>query len=248
VDFPQLSAIKGPLPIAALDEAGLKELQTALAVLGYPVGAIDGMLGVRTRTAWAEFKSDVHRGNPDLIGPDSFQVLKAKTQTTSGYDFSTKTGTLNAIRAECIKQGIGLDAQVAYVFATVQWETNSTFAPVREAYWLSEEWRKENLAYYPWYGRGYVQLTWKSNYSFYGQLLGIDLVTAPDEALQANIALFVLVHGFKTGSFTGRAITDYIDSHQADFVDARRCINGTDRAYEIASLAEGYLRGSITVE
>ena len=64
--------------------------------------------------------------------------------------------------------------------------------------------------------------------------------------MQPNNALFVLVHGFKTGVFTGRSITDYIDASHTDFINARRCINGTDRAYEIASLAEAYLRGSIT--
>jgi hypothetical protein len=42
--------------------------------------------------------------------------------------------------------------QVAYQLATVHWETNRTFEPVREAYWLSEEWRKRNLRYYPFYG------------------------------------------------------------------------------------------------
>ena len=48
------------------------------------------------------------------------------------------------------------------------------------------------------------------------------------------VALFALVHGFKTGTFTGRKITDYINRSETDFVNARRCINGTDKATEIA--------------
>ena len=48
------------------------------------------------------------------------------------------------------------------VLATVEWETNKTFQPVREAYWLNEDWRRAHLKYYPYYGRGFVQLTWKS--------------------------------------------------------------------------------------
>ena len=34
--------------------------------------------------------------------------------------------------------------QQAYALATARHETNATFAPVREAYWLSEEWRRVN--------------------------------------------------------------------------------------------------------
>jgi predicted chitinase len=128
------------------------------------------------------------------------------------------------------------------VLATVEWETAQTFKPVREAFWLNEEWRRQNLRYYPYYGRGYVQLTWRNNYAKYSQILGVDLVEKPDLAMDNNIALFVLVHGFKTGTFTGRKITEFINTHQADFVNARRCINGRDRAHDIAQLAEKYLK------
>ena len=55
------------------------------------------------------------------------------------------------------------------------------------------------------------------------------------------VALFVLVHGFKTGTFTGRKITDFINQNMTNFIDARRCINGTDKASEIAALAEKFL-------
>ena len=51
-------------------------MQIGLAILGYPVGALDGMLGTRTQTAWSEFKTDVHQGDPDMLGPDSVRVLE----------------------------------------------------------------------------------------------------------------------------------------------------------------------------
>jgi predicted chitinase len=158
------------------------------------------------------------------------------------YDFSTKDGTIAAIKQECKAQGSALKTQIAYVLATVEWETARTFKPVREAFWTSEDWRRDNLRYYPYYGRGYVQLTWKNNYQKYSSILGIDLVNNPDMAMEPNIALFILVHGFKTGTFTGRKITDYIDSHKTDFLNARRCINGLDKAHEIKKLAEKYLQ------
>jgi len=163
------------------------------------------------------------------------------TPVQTSYDFSTKEGTIAAIRAECQKQGLGLPEQIAYVLATVEWETGGTFQPVREAYWKSEEWRRQNLRYYPYYGRGYVQLTWEANYRKYAKIMGLDLVGNPDLALQPEVALFILVHGFKTGAFTGKKLEDYINVNEADFIQARQCINGLDHAKEIAALAKKYL-------
>jgi predicted chitinase len=233
------------MPISQLTEEQLKELQTALSLLGYPTGEIDGLLGPMTRNAWAEFKTDVFQGNPDLIGVESVGKLQEQLNEIGegrAHDFSSKPGTIEAIKHECKAQGIGLNTQIAYVLATVEWETAQTFKPVREAFWLSEDWRRQNLRYYPYYGRGYVQLTWHTNYTKYAQMLGVDLVNNPDLAMESNIALFVLVHGFKTGTFTGRKITNFINVHQADFVNARRCINARDHAHDIAQLAEKYLR------
>ena len=156
---------------------------------------------------------------------------------SEGRDYTTRSGTVAAIEAECIRQGLTLKTQIAYVLATAEWETANTLKPVREAYWMPEIWRKKRFRYYPYYGRGYVQLTWKFNYDRYSKILGIDLVTHPDRALEPAIACFVLVHGFKHGVFTGKAITDFIRQGKTDFVGARRCINGTDKAGKIAAIA-----------
>ncbi|MDX9745782.1 MAG: glycoside hydrolase family 19 protein [Syntrophales bacterium] len=240
----ELLAITRKTDINKLTEEQIKELQTALNQLGYPAGDIDGLVGPKTRSAWSEFKADVYEEDPVLINPDFIAALQKRVEDageTQGNDFSTREGTIDAIMRECRKQNIGSNAQIAYVLATVEWETNHTFKPVREAYWKSEEWRKNNFRYYPYYGRGYVQLTWEDNYKKYSQILGVDLVNNPDRAMDADIALFVLVHGFKTGTFTGRKITDYINKNKTDFVKARRCINGTDHAHDIARLAEDFL-------
>ncbi len=240
----QLITITEAQPVYTITEEQLKELQVALSHLGYPIGEIDGLIGPKTRNAWAEFKTDIFQGNPDLIGPGSIKALKEKLDEIGEggiHDFSTKEGTIEAIKRECKAQGIGLNAQVAYVLATTEWETAQTFKPVREAFWFSEDWRRQNLRYFPYYGRGYVQLTWYNNYSKYSQILEIDLINNPDQAMDNNVALFVLVHGFKTGTFTGRKIADYVNSNLTDFVRARRCINGTDHAHDIARLAERYV-------
>ncbi len=237
----QLRTLAGPMPLNQLTKDQLKELQTALSFLGYPIGVIDGLIGPRTRTAWAEFKTDAFEGNPDMIGQLAVDALENKVDRSGAApDFLTKRGTMAAIVEECQRQDITLQTQIAYVLATVEWETAKTFAPVREAFWKSEDWRRRNLSYAPYYGRGYVQLTWKANYAKYSQILGIDLGGNPDRALDPNTALFVLVHGFKTGAFTGRKITDFINAFRTDYIDARRCINGTDHDNDIAHLAQKY--------
>ncbi|ALR29777.1 hypothetical protein ATE47_04230 [Chryseobacterium sp. IHB B 17019] len=127
--------------------------------------------------------------------------------------------------------------QWAYVFATVLHETGATFLPLREAPRLSEEWRKRNFRYFPYYGRGYVQITWERNYSLYSKKIGVDLVGNPDLAMKPEYAWFILIDGFKNGVFTGKKISDYINEKKKDYRNARRCINGTDRMDLIAKYA-----------
>ena len=240
-----LSKIQRDTSLHRLTREQMRELQKAMHRLGYPVGTVDGLLGAKTRTAWAEFEKDVFGGNKLLVGPVSVDILQKKLDKIGAgriHNFSNKEGVIEAIKWECSVQDIGLKTQIAYVIATVEWETARTFKPVREAFWLSEEWRKENLRYFPYYGRGYVQLTWENNYKKYSEILGIDMVTKPDLAMEENVALFVLIHGFKTGAFTGRKITDYINESKTEFIDARRCINGTDHDEDIAKIAEKYLK------
>lgn len=131
----------------------------------------------------------------------------------------------------------------AYALATAWHETNETMQPVKEAYWLSEQWRKANLRYYPWYGRGYVQLTWEKNYRDASQALGLGqaLISDPDLALDPEVAARVLVWGMEAGAFTRKALKDYLPlSGKAGvgaFTEARRIINGTDKAEKIAKEA-----------
>ena len=127
--------------------------------------------------------------------------------------------------------------QWAYVFATTFHETNATFLPIKEAYWLSEDWRKKNLRYYPYYGRGFVQITWKENYAKFSKQLNEDFVKNPDLVMLPKYAFQILIDGFINGYFTGKKITDFIDCSVKDYKGARRCINGTDKAQLIASYA-----------
>ena len=156
-----------------------------------------------------------------------------------------------AIKAECRKRGIGLPPQIAYVLATVDWETDHTFEPIPEkgpdSYFDRYEGREDLGNVQPgdglrFKGRGFVQITGRNNYQNYGRILGIDLVNHPDLALEPQTALFILVHGFRTGAFTGKKITDYINEEETDFYNARQCINAWDRANEITAIAEKFLK------
>lgn len=145
------------------------------------------------------------------------------------------------IISTCEAYGL-LRNQAAYVLATADHETNHTFMPVREGFWLknAETWRKRNLRYYPWYGRGFVQLTWETNYLKAGKKIGVNLIKDPDAAMQPDHAAKILVLGMLEGWFTGKKLSDYITLKSSEFVSARRIINGTDKADAIAALAMKY--------
>lgn len=137
-------------------------------------------------------------------------------------------------------------AWAAYGLATAWWETNKTMQPVEEAYWLSDAWRKRNLRYYPWHGRGYVQLTWKANYEKASEELGLGeaMLADPKLAMRADIAARILVKGMEQGWFTAKKLSDFLPidgeaGHEA-FKQARRIINGTDKWIPIAKLATAF--------
>lgn len=87
------------------------------------------------------------------------------------------------------KWGFDSPRNLVGLLGTFAKETASTMLPVREAYWLSEAWRKANLTrYYPYYGRGFIQTTWLSNYERVSAITGVDVVSDPDKLLETRIA------------------------------------------------------------
>lgn len=133
--------------------------------------------------------------------------------------------------------------QLAYVLATAYWETARTMRPVRE-YGGEKYLRAKD--YYPYVGMGYVQLTWRRNYEKASMELGVDFVSNPRLLLEPKHAAKILVIGMVEGWFTGRKLSDYITLDRSDFIGARKIVNGTDKAAQIAKLAKTYdalLRG-----
>lgn len=89
-------------------------------------------------------------------------------------------------------------------------------------------------------GRGYVQCTGRRNYERMGQRLGIRLLDEPDMALEQDIAARIMFEGMTHGLFTGKKLVDYFDGQHSDWRNARRIINGTDRAGDIAIYAQAF--------
>lgn len=155
-----------------------------------------------------------------------------------------------AILSALRKQNVPL-SHAAYVLATAYHETAHKMQPVKEGLNASEAWRKRNLRYYPWYGRGHVQLTWKENYVKADQKLGLGgaLVANADLALDPNISAEILVLGSVEGWFSGdkkgrhtlaRHLPNGNVATRTQFKNARRIINIMDKADMIAGYAMIY--------
>lgn len=141
-------------------------------------------------------------------------------------------------------------AFTAYALATACHETAYTMQPVREGLRASENWRRKNLhRYYPYYGRGYVQLTWEDNYKKADRELNLNgqLTSNLDLALDPDIAAKIMVKGMQEGWFaadrTGKrhTLARHLPANGAASVaqmtSARRIINGTDKNDKIAAEA-----------
>lgn len=154
--------------------------------------------------------------------------------------------------------------QLAYCLATFKWETAHTMSPIDErggtAYF--------NSRYGPstkagktvgntkagdgalFHGRGYVQLTGRTNYGKAKALTQVDLLTEPDRAKDPALAYQIAIQGMKDGWFTTRKLGQFIkDGQSPDYENARTIINGHDKASNIADIARRFnevLLGAIT--
>lgn len=95
-------------------------------------------------------------------------------------------------------------------------------------------------------GRGYPQLTGKTNYETATTKLremgyDVDLVADPDALLRPEIAAPVMVYGMRDGWFTGRKLSNDLPragiATLDQFIASRDIINGTDKAALIGGYA-----------
>ena len=131
---------------------------------------------------------------------------------------------------------------LAYALATFFHETAETMQPI-------EEYGKGSGKSYgqptgphnqKYYGRGHVQLTWEANYKngekFLKDRYGVEapLHKEPHRMLHASTSALVSYDGMANGWFTGVGLPTYFNSKVEDPKNARRIVNGTDKADLIA--------------
>jgi len=148
------------------------------------------------------------------------------------------------------------DREAAYILATTYHETAYTMRPISEfgsddrfKALYDIEGKNPKLAkrlgnIHPgdgikYKGRGFVQITGRNNYAEMGRMFGVDLINDPEKALEPELAAKILVKGMLLGSFTGISLKSYgpYKDNLKYFIDSRRIVNGTDKAYDIAAYA-----------
>jgi hypothetical protein len=144
--------------------------------------------------------------------------------------------------------------QIAYCLATFKWETAHTLRPIDE---FGSDARFNRL-YGPdttvgrslgntkpgdgarFHGRGYVQLTGRSNYKRAADLTGADLLNSPEKTKEPEVAYKIAVQGMKEGWFTGKKLDQFIKPGLTDYENARRIVNRLDQSVRIADLARRF--------
>lgn len=169
--------------------------------------------------------------------------VKARANPFNGMLTQGQVDGCNAILDTWEKQEGEKDKRwLAYMLATAKWETAHTMQPIEEygkgeGHDYGEPDPETGQTYY---GRGYVQLTWRDNYEKMQTLLGLPLVADPGLALQPQTAAAIMFKGMEQGIFTGAGLPRYFSATADDALNARRIVNGTDHAHDIANIYYGF--------
>jgi putative chitinase len=172
---------------------------------------------------------------------------------------------INTILNQWFEGGSSDMRPLAYILATAYHETAWTFQPIKErggTAYLTNNYdisgsrpklarangniRIGDGARYA--GRGFVQLTWRNNYRSVGKRLDIDLEGNPHLAMQIDTAASILIKGMQEGWLTGRKLPQYFNASTEDWVNARRTVNGVDKARSIAAQAKLFLVAMVVID
>lgn len=152
---------------------------------------------------------------------------------------------------ECLREyerrGMNDVRQLAYILGTIYHEVGRTMQPIEEdgkgkgkGYGRRQRYNGDSyVGDKIYYGRGLVQVTWIDNYERLTKenSNGWDFVNHPELLLQMQPSVWATFYGMLTGMFTGKKLSDYFNEKKADWKNARRVINGLDKADTIASYA-----------
>lgn len=234
--------------------------------LGLPESQIDGMFGQNTETAVKRIQRDNGLLVDGIAGENTWSALLDEpvelvvlnSPVVGKFDVDKIVGTISFphIRAnarksvpiilqECKASGVTIRGQIAYILATAQHESHLGGLMVELASGIQYEGRRdlgntERGDGQRFKGRGFVQITGRRNYTHWKNKLGLDLVSHPEKTADPTVAAKILVEGMRDGSFTNFRLGNFISARNRDFVNARKIINGTDRARVIAAIAEDF--------
>lgn len=138
--------------------------------------------------------------------------------------------------ARALKNEGILDSNVlAYALATVEHETDETFAPIEEIQGRENARRLGYEGGENYFGRGFIQITHLRNYRQIGERIGLGdkLARNPDLASDPEIAAEILAAFFKDNNVANLASS-------GDFIDARTPINPDYNGRSVAQLAMKY--------
>lgn len=173
-----------------------------------------------------------------------------------GFTLSQEqSDNISIIYDACIRHGIKRKRHISYIFATVfheaaRLERIGDKRVYRRIVCLEEIGRGKGKKYGSkikysgksyvspdkiYYGRGFVQITWYEVYDKFAKILKIDLLNNPELALMPKVAADILVLGMRDGLFTGVNLEKYFNDEKTDPINARRIINGIDKADTIAN-------------
>lgn len=162
---------------------------------------------------------------------------------------------MNAILNEWDRRRLTDLRHLAYMLATTFHETARTMQPIVERGSTSYFDRYEGRADlgntqkgdgYKFRGRGFVQLTGRANYVKAGTKLNVSLAIDPDIALDPDIAAKIMFVGMAEGWFTTKKLSDYFTGGKADWRNARRIVNGLDKADTIAGYGKAFYAALLT--
>ncbi len=149
--------------------------------------------------------------------------------------------------------------QIAYILATIFHETAATMRPLEEfGKGRNYDYGKKldigggkgkRVPYKSpdklYYGRGYTQNTWRSNYAKLTEAAkkqgkNWDFLNNPELLLQSEPSAWASLYAMTTGLYTGKKLSDYIFDKNCQYVNARKIINGLDKASLIADYARKF--------
>ena len=202
---------------------------------------------------------------------ESKKIFWEKYQAEFGsMDNSTKDNLTQIFDFIKQEQDIKDVRYVAYILATIKWETAHTFKPITE-FGPSDDYFESNFGSNTdvgknlgnvelgdgvrFKGRGYLILNGRKNYELMNEVLKLkdtdnDLLKNPEKALDPIIAYRIASYGMRNGFFTGGQwkLSDFISDNKVDYESARQIVNGNDKAVAIADIArkfESILRESL---